>query len=47
MIQLAKMGVNRPKVEDDYTRRFGENANGTYQTLLDSYRLALANGWIK
>ena len=47
MIQLAKMGVNRPDVEDDYTRRFGENANGTYQTLLDSYRLALANGWIK
>jgi hypothetical protein len=47
MIQLAKMGVNRPKVEDDYTRQFGENANGTYQSLLDSYKLALANGWIK
>ena len=47
MIQLAKMGVKRPKVEDDYTRQFGENANGTYQSLLDSYRLALENGWIK
>lgn len=47
MIQLAKMGVNRPKIEDDYTRQFGENANGTYQSLLDSYRLALENGWIK
>lgn len=47
MIQLAKMGVNRPKVEDDYTRQYGENANGTYQSLLDSYRLALENGWIK
>ena len=47
MIQLAKMGVNRPNVEDDYTRQFGENANGTYQSLLDAYKLALANGWIK
>lgn len=47
MIQLAKMGVNRPKVEDDYTRQFNENANGTYQSLLDAYKLALANGWIK
>jgi hypothetical protein len=47
MIQLAKMGVNRPKVEDDYTRQFNENANGTYQSLLDAYKLALENGWIK
>lgn len=47
MIQLAKMGVNRPKIEDDYTRQFGENANTAYNSLLDSYRLALANGWIK
>jgi hypothetical protein len=47
MIQLAKMGVNRPKVEDDYTRQFNENANGTYRSLLDAYKLALANGWIK
>lgn len=47
MIQLAKMGVNRPNTEDDYTRQFGENANGTYQSLLDAYKLALANGWIK
>ena len=47
MIQLAKMGVNRPKLEDDYTRQFNENANGTYQSLLDAYKLALENGWIK
>jgi hypothetical protein len=47
MIQLAKMGVNRPDTEDDYTRQFGENANGTYQSLLDAYKLALENGWIK
>lgn len=47
MIQLAKMGVNRPKIEDDYTRQFDENANTTYRSLLDSYRLALENGWIK
>ena len=47
MIQLAKMGVNRPNTEDDYTRQFGENANGTYQSLLDAYKLALENGWIK
>lgn len=47
MIQLAKMGVNRPNTEDDYTRQFGENANGTYQSLLDAYKLALVNGWIK
>jgi hypothetical protein len=47
MIQLAKMGVNRPNTEDDYTRQFNENANGTYQSLLDAYKLALENGWIK
>ena len=47
MEMLAKMGVNRPIVEDDYSQRMGENGNDTYNTLLNLYRKAIENGWIK
>ena len=45
MEQLARMGVNRPTVEDEESLRLGENGNDTYNSLLNLYRLAIENGW--
>ena len=45
MEQLARMGVNRPAVEDEESLRLGENGNDTYNSLLELYRLAIENGW--
>lgn len=45
MEQLAKMGVNRPHVEDETSLRSDENGNDTYNSLLELYRLAIQNGW--
>lgn len=42
---LARMGVNRPTVEDEESLRLGENGNDTYNSLLNLYRLAIENGW--
>lgn len=45
MEMLAKMGVNRPQIEDESTLQSGENGNSTYNSLLELYRLAIQNGW--
>lgn len=45
MEQLAKMGVNRPKISDETSLRLEENGNDTYNSLLELYRLAIENGW--
>jgi hypothetical protein len=45
MEMLAKMGVNRPQIEDESTLLSGENGNSTYNSLLELYRLAIQNGW--
>jgi hypothetical protein len=42
---LARMGVNRPTVEDEESLRLGENGNDTYNSLLNLYRLAIEKGW--
>ena len=42
---LAKMGVNRPSVEDEESLRLDENGSDTYNSLLNLYRLAIENGW--
>lgn len=42
---LARMGVNRPTVEDEESLRLGENGNDSYNSLLELYRLAIENGW--
>lgn len=45
MEMLAKMGVNRPSVEDEESLRLDENGSDTYNSLLNLYRLAIENGW--
>jgi len=45
MEQLARMGVERPTVEDEESLKLGENGNDTYNSLLNLYRLAIENGW--
>lgn len=42
---LARMGVNRPTVEDEESLSLGENGNDSYNSLLELYRLAIQNGW--
>ncbi len=45
MEMLARMGVNRPAVEDEESLRLDENGNDTFNSLLELYRLAIQNGW--